>query len=521
LTVSTTGLATGKAVGSATVTASYTPADGATAITGTLNETVLDPTPLNIAISYVTSGISSIQNKASTVLQAILSLSDSTTRTVSSLADWVVTTVSGGGNATIAVDKTANTATQTGSAAGFISTIANYLGFKSNALSLEIKPLPPAISGVAATGSAMMSANVTLTDATGKTLSVAALDDGSFKFDDLTGYTAPYQLSANVLMGEKNITHYSIVGGAPANGNNTANINQLTSAVVALVAPTGVISDLTPAQLTAITPAQVDAAVSKITTVIAPVAANIKGVSNFNPITSSFSANGVGPDALLDHNPGRRSADYDAYVPAESPRYIGPAYAILKPEFAGLRPQSLARRTQDTGLHILVSLGGVDANNVTQSVLLGLEQAVLPAQTRITVVLGLHAPWREAVAQTAMHMSYPTQLITHTEHMAELMCDADLAIGAGGSSTWERCCLGLPGITLVLAANQADMAARLETHGVTKTLDVRLPAFTQRLIQTVTGLFTDSAARRSMSAKGSLICDGLGAERTARKILAL
>jgi hypothetical protein len=161
--------------------------------------------------------------------------------------------------------------------------------------------LPPAISGVAATGAAMMSANVTLTDATGKTLSVAALDDGSFKFDDLTGYTAPYQLSANVLMGEKNITHYSIVGSAPANGNNTANINQLTSAVVALVAPTGVVSDLTPAQLNAITPSQVDAAVRNIQAVIAPVAANIKGVTNFNPITSSFSANGVGPDALLDH----------------------------------------------------------------------------------------------------------------------------------------------------------------------------------------------------------------------------
>jgi Bacterial Ig-like domain (group 2) len=301
LTVSTSGLATGKAVGTATVTASLTPSADATAVSGTFNESVLEPTPLNIAISYVTSGISSIQNKASTVLQAILSLSDSTTKTVSSLADWVVTTVSGGGSATVAVDKTANTATQTGSAAGFISTIANYLGLKSNALSLEIKPLPPAISGVAATGSAMMSANVTLTDATGKTLSIAALDDGSFKFDDLTGYTAPYQLSANVLMGEKNITHYSIVGATPASGNNTANINQLTSAVVALVAPTGVISDLTPAQLTAITPAQVDAAVSKITTVIAPVAANIKGVSNFNPITSSFSANGVGPDALLDH----------------------------------------------------------------------------------------------------------------------------------------------------------------------------------------------------------------------------
>jgi spore coat polysaccharide biosynthesis predicted glycosyltransferase SpsG len=74
---------------------------------------------------------------------------------------------------------------------------------------------------------------------------------------------------------------------------------------------------------------------------------------------------------------------------------------------------------------------------------------------------------------------------------------------------------------LVLADNQADMAARLDTHGVTKTLDVRLPGFADRLTQVLSRLVNDSAARRSMSAKASLLCDGLGAERTARKILAL
>jgi spore coat polysaccharide biosynthesis predicted glycosyltransferase SpsG len=65
------------------------------------------------------------------------------------------------------------------------------------------------------------------------------------------------------------------------------------------------------------------------------------------------------------------------------------------------------------------------------------------------------------------------------------------------------------------------MAARLDAHGVTKTLDVRLPDFADRLTQVLSSLVNDSAARRSMSAKASLLCDGLGAERTARKILAL
>ena len=158
------------------------------------------------------------------------------------------------------------------------------------------------ISGIAATGSAMMGATITLQDATGKTTNTTAGDDGSYTFDNLTGYTAPYQLSATVLMGEKNVTHYSVIPSlAASTGANTVNINQLTSAVVALVAPTGTVADLTSTQLAAITATQVNAAVSKIQTVLAPVAANITGASNFNPITTSFTANGSGPDALLDH----------------------------------------------------------------------------------------------------------------------------------------------------------------------------------------------------------------------------
>jgi hypothetical protein len=206
--------------------------------------------------------------------------------------------VSGAGGASVAVDKTANTATLTGTSPGLISTVASYLGLSSNSLSLTVNP---SISGVAATGSAMMSATVTLTDANGKTTTTTALDDGSFNFDDLTGYTLPYQLSANVLMGEKNITLYSVVADLPTNGTNTVNINTLTSAILALVAPDGTVADLTPTQLKGVTRAQIDAAVSKIQTVILPVANNISGVTNFNPITTPFTANGKGPDALLDH----------------------------------------------------------------------------------------------------------------------------------------------------------------------------------------------------------------------------
>jgi len=298
VSVDTTGLAKGLKKGSATVTASFTPSAGATSVTGSFSQGVLDPTPLNLAISYANSALTSIKNSATAVLQAVVSFTDATTQVVSSAVDWAVTSVSGNGNATIAVDKTANTATLTGTSPGVISTLASYLGLTSNSLGLTVTP---SITGVAATGSAMSAATITLTDSAGKTLTTTAGDDGSFSFDDLSSYSAPYQLTASVLMGEKNVTHYSIVASLPINGVNTVNVNQLTSAVVALVAPSGTVSDLTANQLSGITKSQVDAAVSKVQSVIAPVAANITDANSFNPITSTFTANGKGPDALLDH----------------------------------------------------------------------------------------------------------------------------------------------------------------------------------------------------------------------------
>jgi len=222
-------------------------------------------------------------------------------------------------------------------------------------------------------------------------------------------------------------------------------------------------------------------------------------------------------DALLDPNPGRQSADYDAYVPVEAPRYIGPAYAILKPDFAALRAQSLNRRLGAQGMHILVSLGGVDNQNITDSVLQSLESATLPLDTRITVVLGLHAPWRSSVARTVSCMSYPTQLITHTEHMAELMCDADLAIGAAGTTALERCCMGLPSIQLVLADNQATAAVALAQAGAALTIPLQ-PDLSQALHNALQHLLQPDNLSNMQQAAADMV-DGQGCQRVLEEVM--
>lgn len=284
--VANNGLASGQAVGSAVVTARVGD------VSGQLTVTVTAPVAQSLSLSSV---LTSISNGASTVLNAVVTLTNGVMQAVASAVTWVVDSL--GGQASISVS--GDTVTLLGTAAGDVTVRGTYQGVSGSML---VKVLP-SISGVAASGAPMDGASVTLLDATGQTLTITANDVGGFTFTDLTGYRAPFQISATAQVGAKQVTQYSIYANALADGNNTVNVTPLTSAIAALVAPSGVIADMSASQLAAITPAQVSAITSQVVAVIAPLASNIAGMpstSGFDPVTTVFAANGTGADRLLD-----------------------------------------------------------------------------------------------------------------------------------------------------------------------------------------------------------------------------
>lgn len=177
-------------------------------------------------------------------------------------------------------------------------------------------------------------------------------------------------------------------------------------------------------------------------------------------------------DLLLDQNLGRTVADYTDRVPDGCTVLIGPQYAILRPKFAALRPYSIARRTTPQLQQLLITMGGVDKDNATCQVLDALKDCSLPSDCRITVVMGPHAPHLNAVRNLAAEMLWPTQVLVNVRDMARLMADSDLAIGAAGSTSWERCALGLPSIIVVLAENQKSIAIALDSAGAARVMDL-------------------------------------------------
>lgn len=170
-------------------------------------------------------------------------------------------------------------------------------------------------------------------------------------------------------------------------------------------------------------------------------------------------------DLLLDQNLGRTEEHYRQLIPRTATSLIGPRYALLRPEFSALREESLAKRKHPQLKHLLITLGGVDKDNVTGNVLNELRSCDLPSELHITVVIGAHAPWLQNVQDAAEAMPWSTQVLVNVKHMARLMVDSDLAIGAAGGTAWERCSLGLPSLMIVTAENQRNGAASMQKIG--------------------------------------------------------
>jgi UDP-2,4-diacetamido-2,4,6-trideoxy-beta-L-altropyranose hydrolase len=219
-------------------------------------------------------------------------------------------------------------------------------------------------------------------------------------------------------------------------------------------------------------------------------------------------------DLLLDQTFGRDPEDYRAWVPTDCKLLCGSQYALLRPEFAALRPSSLQRRAQPRLRQLLVTMGGVDKDNATGQVLDALHSCALPADCEITVVMGPQAPWLETVRQQAQDMPWPTKVLAGVSEMARLMADSDLAIGAAGATSWERCCLGLPTAMVVLANNQRHAARLLEQAQAVRMLDLEID-FQHDLTELISQINNNDNYLRQLCECSSGVSDGKGCERAA------
>lgn len=216
-------------------------------------------------------------------------------------------------------------------------------------------------------------------------------------------------------------------------------------------------------------------------------------------------------EVLLDQNllqslPNR----YDPFLPVACKRLLGPHYALIGDAFLQVRTDLVPRKGKAVE-RVLVSYGGTDPFNATVRALEAL-RILQPRAFQIEVVIGESNPHRAQVARLCQEL--PTaRLIVQEEKMAQLLARCDLALGAAGSSTWERLCLGLPTLTLSLTPSQEEIALAVQGLGAADHMGKfnELPA--ERIAEKVNHLLGDGPRRTEMEEKGMALVDGQGARR--------
>lgn len=223
-------------------------------------------------------------------------------------------------------------------------------------------------------------------------------------------------------------------------------------------------------------------------------------------------------DILVDQTLGRTPEEYVSRVAAGTVLLCGSGFAMLRRPFSELRARGTLHRRDGRQPRVLVSFGLTDPFNATGRAL----DFLSGLNCAIDVVIGSRAPMRPEVVRRSLAMG--SQVRLHSEldaaGMADILSQVDLAIGAPGSSAYERCCLGVPSVLLLVAENQRANATALVAAGaavdVGDVSSVDLPAARS----TVAQLLSDRGRRLEIARAAERICDGQGPARIASAITA-
>lgn len=220
-------------------------------------------------------------------------------------------------------------------------------------------------------------------------------------------------------------------------------------------------------------------------------------------------------DILLDQNYYfDRQTRYESLVPENCLRLLGPKYALLRDEFMDL--VSLVNPKKQLQ-HILLFMGGSDPTNETEKVIKYILPIISKRKIIVDVVVGsinIHKNKIKKICSEQKYLNYYCQI----DNIAELMMKADFCIGAGGATTWERCALGLPTATVVIAENQRKITEDVAKYGACYYLG-DLESFTQENVQKVLlNSMSNIDKLNTMSKRCRKLVDGKGTSRVIKEI---
>lgn len=193
----------------------------------------------------------------------------------------------------------------------------------------------------------------------------------------------------------------------------------------------------------------------------------------------------------------------------------GPSYALLRPEFFRENPRRAGRSVEK----VLITFGGGDDRGAVEFVLSALIPAT-PSKLKFTVISGAHNPRNpQLIKWIATHGEEKVHLRINPDNIASLFASCDLAVMAGGTSTYEAACCGLPMILMSIADNQIKHGKAWENCGAGCYLG-RFSDVSENILKEIFIDILDDCARRQAMAHAGMNCiDGKGAQRITKILL--
>jgi UDP-2,4-diacetamido-2,4,6-trideoxy-beta-L-altropyranose hydrolase len=203
---------------------------------------------------------------------------------------------------------------------------------------------------------------------------------------------------------------------------------------------------------------------------------------------------------------------YKSLIPDFCELFLGSDYVILKPEYQHYKKNRLNKQIN----RVLIFMGGADTKNVTTKLIYAFSDSKFDA-IKFDVVIGTNNS--KLIHIEKLIESKNNFMTYHNKpHLADLMHEADFAIGAGGNSVWERICVGLPCAVITLSENQIFLTNKLHNYNLVNYLghfdQITVEDIRQFLIREIS-----TGDIRKQFANANKLCDGLGADRIVKKIL--
>ncbi|WP_415900049.1 UDP-2,4-diacetamido-2,4,6-trideoxy-beta-L-altropyranose hydrolase [Neptuniibacter sp. QD48_11] len=217
-------------------------------------------------------------------------------------------------------------------------------------------------------------------------------------------------------------------------------------------------------------------------------------------------------DFLLDQNLSASKERYDALIPSQCQCFLGPSYALLADEYMQLRQQETAYSSKLN--KVLVYFGGVDPDNLSSMALKALSDAKFE-DVEVCIVVGANNPPHKQELLRQAQLRPNTVVLEPQKSLSNLMSDTDLMIGAGGATSWERLCLGVPSVIVSVAENQEFISKALDELGLAIHLGVSNQVVEQDFFAAVSEFALQPDKLFNMSVEGQRVVDGLGCDRVA------